>query len=90
VVAEDIVGEEMLEEAEAEEPMLQVKLHQHLKVEMVDKVKFQVLMDHQVVTMQVVDVEIQIEQVNLQEHLAKVREQILAVGAEQVALVFQE
>ena len=85
MVAEDIVVEETPEEAVAEEPIRQVKLHLLLKVETVDKVKFLLLMVHQVVTMQVVDVETLIEQVNLQEQMVKVREQILA-GAEEQAL----
>ena len=83
MVAEDIVVEETPEEAVAEEPISQVKLHLLLKVETVDKVKFLLLMVHQVVTMQVVDVETLIEQVNLQEQMVKVREQILAVAEEQ-------
>ena len=89
-VAEDIVVEEMPEEAEAEEPMLQVKLHLLLKVETVDKEKFQVLMDHQVVTMQVVDVETLTDQVNPQEHQGKDRVQTPEAVADLAEVVFQE
>lgn len=80
----------MLEAAVAAELTQQDSQHLHLKVEMVDKEKFQVLMDHQVVIMQVVDVGTLIDQVNLQELQGKVKEQILVVAEEQVLLVFQE